>query len=143
MKTGVRATICAAFLALLAVSVGSADQQTGPVTPTLVIDSMYGPDLYRSYCATCHGRDGKGNGPVAAALRVPPTDLTMLARYQNGVFPTREVEMTIRGGRTITGHGPDDMPVWGPIFYALDPSDARVKARIAALVAHIASIQQR
>ena len=67
----------------------------------------------------------------------------MLARRQNGVFPTREVETTIRGGTSVTAHGSDDMPVWGPIFYALDPSDARVKARIAALVAHIASIQQK
>jgi mono/diheme cytochrome c family protein len=104
---------------------------------------MYGPDLFRFHCATCHGRDGKGNGPAAAALKVPPTDLTVLARDQHGVFPTREVEMTIRGGRTGTVHGSDEMPVWGPIFFALDPSDARVKARIAALVAHIASIQQK
>lgn len=143
MKTGVRATIYAALLALLAVSVGSAGQKTGPVMPPLVIDSMYGPDLYRSYCATCHGRDGKGNGPVAAGLKVPPTDLTVLARHHKGIFPIREVELTIRGGRTVTVHGSDDMPVWGPIFHALDPSDARVKARIAALVAHIASIQQK
>jgi hypothetical protein len=116
MKTGVRATVCAAFLALLAISVDSAGQKTGPVTPPLVIDSMYGPDLYRSYCATCHGRDGKGNGPMAAALKVPPIDLNVLARNQNGVFPTRAVEITIRRGRTVTVHGPDDMPVWGRSF---------------------------
>ena len=80
---------------------------------------------------------------MAPALKAPPTDLTVLIRHHNGVFPTREVEMTIRGGKTVTGHGSDDMPVWGPIFSALDPSDARVKARIAALGAHIASIQQK
>jgi cytochrome c len=68
MRPSVRATICVALLALLGSLVGSAGQKTGPVTPLLVIDSMYGPDLYRSYCATCHGRDGKGNGPVAAGL---------------------------------------------------------------------------
>jgi mono/diheme cytochrome c family protein len=119
-----------------------AGQKTGPVTMPLVIDSMYGPDLYRSYCATCHGREGKGNGPVAAGLKVRPADLTLLARQQKGVFPARQVEMTIRSGSTVTVHGSDDMPVWGPIFYALDPSDVRAKARIAALVDHIAAIQQ-
>jgi mono/diheme cytochrome c family protein len=120
-----------------------ARQRSSPATPPPVVESMYGPDLYRHYCATCHGRDAKGNGPAAAALKVPPPDLTVLARRQNGVFPAGEVEAIIRGGTAITGHGSDEMPVWGPIFRALDPSDARVKARISSLVSHIASIQQR
>jgi hypothetical protein len=67
----------------------------------------------------------------------------VLARRQNGLFPSFEVETIIRGSATIAAHGSDEMPVWGPIFYALDPSDARVKARIGALVSHIASIQQK
>jgi mono/diheme cytochrome c family protein len=95
------------------------------------------------YCATCHGRDGKGGGPAAAALKVPPPDLTVLSRRQNGVFPAFEVETIIRGGTTVGAHGSDEMPVWGPIFRALDPSDARVKMRIASLVSHIESIQRR
>jgi mono/diheme cytochrome c family protein len=143
MKATIRAAICAALLVTAGFIAASADQKTGPVTPVLVIDSMYGPDLYRSYCATCHGRDGKGHGPVATALKVAPPDLTLLARRQSGGFPAHEVEAIIRGGTSIGSHGSLDMPVWGPIFYALDPSDARVKARIAALVAHLASIQQR
>ena len=121
----------------------SAGQKTSSGTPPLVIESMYGPDLYRFYCATCHGRDGKGNGPAAPALKVPPPDLTVLTRRQNGVFPSVDVETIIRGGTAMAAHGSDEMPVWGPIFHALDPSDARVKARIAALVSHIVSIQQK
>ena len=121
----------------------SAGQKSAPGTAPLVIESMYGPDLYRHYCATCHGKDGKGSGPAAAALKPPPSDLTRLARVRNGVFPAGDVEAIIRGGTAVKAHGSDDMPVWGPIFYALDPSDARVKARINALVAHIASIQQK
>jgi mono/diheme cytochrome c family protein len=120
-----------------------AGQKIAPATASLVIESMYGPDLYRHYCATCHGKDGKGRGPAAAALNVPPPDLTRLARVHNGVFPARHVEAIIRGGTAVKAHGSEDMPVWGPIFYALDPSDARVKARINALVTHIASIQQK
>ena len=142
MSTYLRAAGCAALI-LAGFTASGAGQQTGPTTPPLVIESMYGPDLFRFYCATCHGRDGKGQGPAAAALRVPPPDLTVLSRRQNGAFPAHEVETIIRGNRAIAAHGTDEMPVWGPIFYALDPSDARVKARISALVAHIASLQQR
>jgi len=120
-----------------------AGQKSNQVMQPLVIESMYGPDLYRHYCATCHGRDAKGGGPAAAAMKVPPPDLTILARSRNGVFPSVEVESIIRGGTVITGHGSSDMPVWGPIFRALDPSDAGGKARISSLVSHLASIQQR
>lgn len=117
--------------------------QTGPRTaPPLVIESMYGPDLFRMYCASCHGRDGKGAGPTAAALKTAPPDLTTLARRRNGVFPRADVELIVRGPATPS-HGSADMPVWGPIFYALEPSDARVAARIRILVDHIASLQQR
>jgi mono/diheme cytochrome c family protein len=142
MKTIARIVACAALL-VAAFTVAVAGQKTGPSMPPLVIESMYGPDLYRLYCATCHGRDGKGGGPAAAALKVPPPDLTVLARRQNGVFPESEVETIIRGGTAVAAHGSDEMPVWGPIFRALDPSDARVKMRIANLVSHIASIQRR
>lgn len=142
-KTAARAVVC---LALCAAGLGAtavAGQKTGPATPPLVIESMYGPDLYRLYCATCHGRDAKGGGPAAPAMKVAPPDLTVLARRQNGVFPAFEVETIIRGGTAMVAHGSDEMPVWGPIFRALDPSDARVKARIANLASYIASIQQR
>jgi mono/diheme cytochrome c family protein len=121
----------------------AAGQTTGPRTPPLVIESMFGPDLYRMYCATCHGQDGKGRGPAAAALRVPPSDLTVLTKRHQGVFPKLDVAMIIRGGTNITAHGTDEMPMWGPIFRALDPSDSRAKARIDSLVSYIESIQQR
>lgn len=138
-------THAAAWAALLVGALAvivDAGQKTGPGTPPLIVESMYGPDLYRHYCATCHGRDGKGHGPAAAAMKVPPPDLTVLARRENGAFPAFAVEAIICGGTAVTAHGSDEMPVWGPIFRALDPSDARVKARIAALVSHVASIQR-
>src|SRR5688572_29086887 len=142
MKMIAHASICVALLVGLAAN-ASAGQKTGPVSPPTVIESMYGPDLYRHYCATCHGRDGKGDGPAGRALKVPPSDLTVLARRNKGVFPESTVETILRGGTTVAAHGSVEMPVWGPIFYALDPSDAHVRARIAALVSHIATIQQK
>src|SRR5688572_20335958 len=144
MKTIVIAAFSAALLVGgFAVKPAEGQKTSSGTPPPLVIESMYGPDLYRLYCATCHGRDGTGNGPAAAALKVPPPDLTVLAREHNGVFPARDVEVVVRGGTAINAHGSSEMPVWGPIFYALDPSDARVKARINSLVDHIASIQRK
>jgi Cytochrome C oxidase, cbb3-type, subunit III len=141
MRTNVRLLCIGVFIAaVVAVAEG---QMTDPRLPPLVTESMYGPDLFNAYCATCHGRDGKGGGPVAAALKVPPGDLTVLSRRTNGVFPAREVEAIITGGTAVAAHGSGEMPVWGPIFYALEPSDVRVKTRIKNLVAHIQSIQQR
>jgi mono/diheme cytochrome c family protein len=143
MKTIANAAACVVLLAGGFAATAGAGQQTGPASPPPVVESMYGPDLYRHYCATCHGRDGKGAGPAAKALNVPPSDLTILARREKGIFPASVVETIIRGGTAVAAHGSVEMPVWGPIFYALDPSDARVKARIGALVSHIATIQQK
>ena len=143
MKTIAIAAVSAALLVGGFAVMSAEGQNTSPRTSPVVIESMYGPDLYRHYCATCHGGDGKGNGPAAAALKVPPPDLTLLAQRRNGVFPAPDIELIIRGGTAVIAHGSSEMPVWGPIFYALDPSDARVKARIRSLVAHIESIQRR
>ena len=118
-------------------------QKTGVATAPPVMDVMYGPDLFRMYCATCHGREGKGDGPVAEALKAAPPDLTVLSRRERGVFPARQVETIITGDTAVAAHGSKDMPTWGPIFSALDPSDARVRMRIKSLVAHVESIQQK
>jgi mono/diheme cytochrome c family protein len=113
MKTAAGVLVFAAVLVGGFTAIGAAAQQTGPRTPPLVIDSMYGPDLYRMYCASCHGREGTGDGPVAIALKVPPPDLTVLARRQQGVFPAFEVETIIRNGKALPAHGSRKMPVWG------------------------------
>jgi mono/diheme cytochrome c family protein len=118
-------------------------QTTGPRNPPLVIRSLAGHDLFAFYCATCHGRKGTGDGPVAAALKSPPPDLTLLARRNGGTFPRQRVEAFVTsGGDVLTpAHGSPDMPVWGPVFRGLDPSDALVKVRIVNVVTYIESIQ--
>ena len=134
--------------AVAAVVVGhgaSAGQTTGQSKPPLVISSMYGKDLFEFYCATCHGRDGKGDGPVVSALRVRPPDLTTIAKRNGGTFPKARVEEILTGAKTPlpASHGSTEMPVWGPIFRALDPNDPANKVRIANVVDYIASIQQK
>src|SRR5688572_28600683 len=108
-------------------------QTTGRTTPRLVGTSMYGHDLFELYCASCHGRDGRGGGPVAPALKTPPPDLTLSARRNGGTFPRVRVESFVTGDLTPTtpAHGSKGMPVWGPIFRSLDASDTASKVRIA------------
>jgi mono/diheme cytochrome c family protein len=120
-------------------------QQTIRQNPPLVIDSLYGPDVFKFYCAPCHGHDGKGNGPVAVALKSRPPDLTEIARRNGGIFPKARVESFVTNGdvNPSPAHGTADMPVWGPTFRSLDPSDARVRVRIDNLVEYVESLQIR
>jgi mono/diheme cytochrome c family protein len=109
--------------------------------PPLVINSMVGRDLFQFYCATCHGSDGKGAGPLAPSLRTRPADLTQIARHNGGRFPHVAIVRFIDGTAPVAAHGSPDMPVWGPIFRALDRSDARAKIRIENLASYLETIQ--
>jgi mono/diheme cytochrome c family protein len=128
---------------VVALSFSAAGQVTGPVRPPLIIPSLYGQDLYNYYCASCHGRDGKGRGPVVPALSIVPPDLTTLAARHGGTFPRDYVESFVTGNRDplVAAHGSKDMPVWGPIFLALDPNPTVNKVRIEVIVTYISSIQ--
>jgi mono/diheme cytochrome c family protein len=131
----------AALGALLSVAV----QAQGPrpqALPPLVPDSLVGSVSFDLYCASCHGRQGRGDGPTAVALRTKPADLTVLARDNRGSFPRDRVLAFIEGSARSTAHGNPEMPVWGPTLRALDASDARVTVRLQNLVAFVESIQQ-
>ena len=143
MRKWTRAAAIVGVLGAALMMMATGNQTTGPRMPRLVGESMYGPDLFNLYCATCHGRDAKGNGPAAHSLKTSPPDLTVLARRNGGLFPRGRVKTAIAAGTDTPAHGSVDMPVWGPIFRALDPSDARAEVRINNLVSHIASIQQK
>jgi mono/diheme cytochrome c family protein len=115
---------------------------------------------FQSSCAACHGVDGKGNGPFSQHLKVPPADLTVLARKNGGVFPLSDVYDAIYGIKTIVTHGSRDMPIWG-LRYELDsnkafypkPSDrvlnfsydpeAVVRTRVLAVIDYLNRIQQK
>ncbi|RPH59661.1 MAG: hypothetical protein EHM89_10295 [Acidobacteria bacterium] len=117
--------------------------QQKPVPPILT-DSLVGPDLYRAYCASCHGADGKGQGPVANVLKVPPADLTTLARRHGGKYPAALVQDTLYGARVPNPsvvHGTSEMPLWGAIFRQLDTKESVAKVRVENLVKYLESIQ--
>ena len=130
---------------LLSIAVGAgptAQSSRAGEPPRLIIESMTGEDSFNFYCATCHGRDGRGTGPVATALKTQPSDLTALARRNRGMFPRSDVISFVIGtARPLPSHGPGDMPVWGPIFRALENSDPLVKVRIENIVDYIESLQ--
>src|ERR1700681_412485 len=79
-----------------------------------LITSIQGPALYKAYCATCHGTDAKGGGPMAKSLKVAPADLTRIAARNAGVFPLARISRIISGEEQLpSGHGTSQMPVWG------------------------------
>jgi len=107
-------------------------------------DPTSGVAMYKAYCASCHGAEGRGDGPAAPALKTPPTDLTRLAAGNGGKFPDAHVVQVIKGDVTTAAHGNKDMPVWGPVFLGMGQrSTAQVQLRISNLVKYLESIQQR
>jgi mono/diheme cytochrome c family protein len=98
---------------------------------------------YQTYCAVCHGVDGKGDGVLTDRLRVAPPDLTLLARRNKGSYPRDMVYRIIDGRNPVKGHGGPDMPVWGDAFKEPGEqyAESRVKEKIDGLVDYLASIQ--
>lgn len=101
-----------------------------------------GEQMYKQYCAACHGADAKGHGPVAAYLITPPPDLTTLAKRHSGKFPYDYVSNVLEFGPGASSHGTSDMPTWGPIFQYYDKQNQRiVEQRIKNLCDYLASLQ--
>ena len=101
-----------------------------------------GQQEFERHCALCHGLDGKGQGPLADAMKLVPTDLTRLAARSNGEFPDSRVSDVIRNGGGVLGHGSSAMLPWGNYFGEKGKPEV-AKKRIADLVAYIKSLQQR
>ena len=98
-----------------------------------------GEQMYKDYCAVCHGAEGKGNGPAAEYLKSPLPDLTMMTMRNNGKFPAEHVQAILRFGTESKAHGTVDMPLWGPLFRAEDRNVDRL--RISNLTKYLESIQ--
>jgi mono/diheme cytochrome c family protein len=103
-----------------------------------------GSDVFRTYCASCHGTTGVGDGPLASSLRRKPANLRQIAKRNGGEYPSELVYRVIDGRQPVRGHGGPDMPVWGDAFArTTDATDEEsVKRKIDALVAYLKSIQE-
>jgi len=103
-----------------------------------------GQEMYKTYCAVCHGTDGKGNGPAADALKVPPPDLTALAGKNGGKYPAAKVSSIIGGEEVLAAHGSKDMPIWGRLFRSMSGGhDSEVQQRVTNLNKYIESLQKK
>jgi len=106
--------------------------------------SNSGRDMFVHYCAVCHGKDAKGNGPAATAMKTPPPDLTILAKDNGGKYPAPHVAAVIRGQAALASHGTQDMPIWGPLFLSISQGhEAQVQQRVSNLVSYIDSLQAK
>jgi mono/diheme cytochrome c family protein len=95
---------------------------------------MSGAELYREFCASCHGVKGQGNGPVASSLRQKVPDLTLIAKRRGGRFPAEEVHRIVDGRSIPRAHGSAEMPVWGWEFYGFAGEDATRRRSVAELI---------
>jgi len=106
-----------------------------------------GRPLYEQYCASCHGRGGRGDGGAISLLTVKPADLTQLSKRNGGTYPFWQVYGTIDGRKETKGHGTSEMPIWGQEFRQQTSTDSMVAARargqILALVYYLESIQEK
>ena len=100
-----------------------------------------GKTMYQSYCAVCHGKLAKGDGPAASALTKPPADLTQISARNGGTFPEVKVRRYIEGLDEVPSHGSRDMPMWGDVFRSLDRDMAQI--RISELVGYVKTLQTK
>jgi mono/diheme cytochrome c family protein len=109
------------------------------------VRAVSGAYAYRTYCASCHGTDGRGEGPLAESLRFVPPDLTRIAKRSGGSFPAERVQRVVDGRSPLPGHGGPEMPIWGDAFRNPETGfdDARAREKIRSIVDHLRTLQAR
>ena len=145
-----RSFVFAAAAAFAIATSFAADQPKAPSSNTKVVIAVDrvnptdGKQMFVSYCAPCHGVDGRGAGPVASSLKEQPLDLTGLARMHNGRYPDSHVVSVLQFGSELPAHGNAQMPVWGPVLGKISNIHTQEKQlRIANLSRYLQSIQAK
>jgi mono/diheme cytochrome c family protein len=145
MPNRIHVAFVAGLLATAAFGIAQTNTQIKqvPMQPT---SPASGKQMYATYCAVCHGVDGRGHGPAAAALKVPPTNLATLAKENGGKFPGAHIYSVLQFGMETPAHGSKDMPVWSPVLRTLgqgSPSpEMEEHQRIANLTNYLKSMQE-
>jgi len=108
-----------------------------PIKPVAASDAGA---MFENYCAACHGKSAKGDGPAAAALKKAPADLTKISARNGGKYPEVQVKRYIDGLDEVAAHGSRDMPLWGALFRELNRDTALI--RVQALSDYLNGLQQ-
>jgi len=143
-----RGTCTVVALALLAAACSMTIGHEEPPATTIVSaePTHRGREEFVRACASCHGLDGRGGGPVVAALRMPPPDLTTLAARTMGRFPRERVIAVVTGEMPEAAHGTRELPVWAERFNtppgAADPASVATRERLESIVSYLESIQR-
>jgi mono/diheme cytochrome c family protein len=136
--------LIAVMLAGTTISVGQEAKPAVKHTTAAATSPASGKEMFMSYCAACHGKSAKGDGPAANALKQAPADLTTLAKRNGGKYPSDKVISVLRGQATLMAHGDQEMPVWGPVFWKMSQGhEEQVEMRIANLNQYIESLQEK
>jgi mono/diheme cytochrome c family protein len=143
---GIRYFGCVVTLVLAGLTVAAAQEaktqvkhEAAPLT-----SPVSGKEMFLSYCASCHGKDAKGDGPAATSLKALPADLTGLAKRNGGKYPSDKVTSILRGQANLVPHGDQEMPVWGPVFWRMSGGhEELVQQRIANLNRYLETLQAK
>ena len=134
--------VFAVLLILGATTLSAQDAAKKSAVDSVLKQQTGGSQLFSSYCATCHGADAKGNGPMASQLKAKVPDLTQIAARNGGKFSSSKVQQSITGA-AAGAHGSREMPVWGPVFSESGSDPELGKARVLALTQYLGKIQQK
>ncbi|MGA2906875.1 MAG: c-type cytochrome [Terracidiphilus sp.] len=144
----VRNLFFAALAVALLAGIGYANQSASSkvVIPVSRTSATNGKQMYVNYCAPCHGVDGRGQGPVAAALKKQPANLALLSKNNGGKFPSTHIMSVLEFGAANSSHGTAEMPVWGPMLGKMDTTIAEPNVRvlrISNLSQYVQSLQAK
>jgi mono/diheme cytochrome c family protein len=109
-------------------------------------DVRDGQKYFVRYCASCHGTNGTGDGPVAKSLNKPPANLRLLSDKYGSPLPAAKLAELIDGRDAVRAHGTADMPVWGERLYAMgqgERGELGISEIIGKIVAYLDTIQDR
>lgn len=129
-----------AFIATVPLAVGATAARAADYA------AMSGSQLYMRLCASCHGAEGRGDGPVAPSFSIEVPDLTLIARRRGGEFERDWVERVIDGRTSITAHGSRTMPVWGEDLSRMEignpDAERATRTILGRLVDYLETLQQ-
>jgi mono/diheme cytochrome c family protein len=132
-----------AVVSMAALIVWATAQPANHIPP--ILRPVDGASIFRNYCATCHGLDGRGDGPVSKALKGEVPDLTGLSQRNGGAYPAVHVRNTVLFGTDtlLPAHGSKEMPIWGPIFHEIEFDRDLGHVRLENITRYLESIQRK